>query len=43
MFGLLARKREGEIDAEIERLRQQHHALHDYMTGVSLSFDAHSS
>ncbi len=30
MFGLLAQKKEGEIDAEIGCLRSQHAGLHDY-------------
>jgi len=42
MFGLLAQKHEGAIDAEIERLRQQHHALHGFMAEISLSLDAYS-
>jgi hemerythrin-like domain-containing protein len=42
MFGLLAQKRQGEIDAEIERLRKQHDALHDYMNEISQSLDAYS-
>jgi hemerythrin-like domain-containing protein len=42
MFGLLAQKHQGEIDAEIERLRNQHAALHDYMTEISQSLDAYS-
>ena len=42
MFGLLAQKHEGEIDAELERLRQQHAALHDYMDEISRSLDAYS-
>jgi hemerythrin-like domain-containing protein len=42
MFGLLAQKHEGEIDAEIERLRNQHAALHGYMTEISQSLDAYS-
>jgi hemerythrin-like domain-containing protein len=42
MFGLLAQKREGELDAEIERLRDQHHSLHSYMTEISHSLDAYS-
>ena len=42
MFGLLAQKHQGEIDAEIERLRSQHHALHDYMNEISHSLDAYS-
>ena len=42
MFGLLAQKQEGEIDAEIERLRSQHAALHDYMNEISQSLDAYS-
>jgi hemerythrin-like domain-containing protein len=41
MFGLLAQKQEGEIDAEIERLRRQHEALHDYMNEISKSLDAY--
>ncbi len=42
MFGLLAQKHQGEIDAEIERLRNQHAALHDYMIEISQSLDAYS-
>jgi len=42
MFGMLAQKHQGEIDAEIERLRSQHHALHDYMNEISHSLDAYS-
>jgi hemerythrin-like domain-containing protein len=42
MFGMLAQKHEGEIDAEIERLRSQHSALHDYMNEISRSLDAYS-
>lgn len=42
MFGMLAQKHQGDIDAEIERLRDQHHALHDYMTEISHSLDAYS-
>jgi hemerythrin-like domain-containing protein len=42
MFGILAQKHEGEIDAEIERLRNQHHALHDYMSEISKSLHAYS-
>lgn len=42
MFGVLAQKHQGEIDAEIERLRDQHHALHDYMNEISKSLDAYS-
>jgi len=42
MFGLLAQKHQGEIDAEIERLRNQHAALHDYMTEISQSLNAYS-
>jgi hemerythrin-like domain-containing protein len=42
MFGLLAQKKEGEIDAELERLRSQHAALHDYMNEISQSLDAYS-
>lgn len=41
MFGLLAEKKEGEIDAELERLRSQHAALHDYMNQISQSLDAY--
>jgi hemerythrin-like domain-containing protein len=42
MFGLLAQKHEGEIDAEIERLRSQHQVLHNYMNEISISLDAYS-
>lgn len=42
MFGMLAQKREGELDAEIERLRDQHHTLHNYMNEISMSLDAYS-
>ena len=43
MFGLLAQKHEGAIDAEMERLRDQHSALHDYMNEISYSLDAYST
>ena len=43
MFGMLAQKHQGEIDAELERLRDQHHALHDYMNEISKSLDAYSA
>jgi len=42
MFGMLAQKHQGEIDAEIERLRSQHSTLHDYMNEISCSLDAYS-
>ena len=42
MFGLLAQKHEGAIDAEIERLRSQHEALHNYMNEISSALDAYS-
>jgi hemerythrin-like domain-containing protein len=42
MFGLLAQKQQGEIDAEIERLRNQHSTLHDHMNEISRSLDAYS-
>lgn len=42
MFGLLAQKHEGAIDAEIERLRSQHDALHNYMNEISSALDAYS-
>jgi hemerythrin-like domain-containing protein len=43
MFGLLAQKKEGEIDVEIERLRGQHSLLHDYyMNEISQSLDAYA-
>jgi hemerythrin-like domain-containing protein len=42
MFGLLAQKHEGAIDAEIERLRGQHEALHNYMNEISNSLEAYS-
>jgi hemerythrin-like domain-containing protein len=42
MFGFLAQKHQGEIDAEIERLRSQHGVLHDYMNEISQSLDAYS-
>ena len=42
MFGLLAQKHQGEIDAEIERLRSQHDALRDYMNEVSQSLNGYS-
>jgi hemerythrin-like domain-containing protein len=42
MFGLLAQKHEGAIDAEIERLRSQHQALHNFMNEISYSLDAYS-
>jgi len=42
MFGMLAQKHQGEIDAEIERLRNQHHSLHDYMNEISKSLDAYT-
>jgi hemerythrin-like domain-containing protein len=43
MFGLLAQKHEGAFDAEIERLRDQHHSLHNYMNEISKSLDAYSN
>ena len=42
MFGLLAQKHQGEFDSEIERLRDQHHSLHNYMNEISKSLDAYS-
>jgi len=42
MFGLLAQKHEGAIDAEIERLRNQHELLHNYMSEISDSLDEYS-
>jgi hemerythrin-like domain-containing protein len=42
MFGLLAQKHQGEIDTEITRLRDQHAALHNYMSEISESLDAYS-
>jgi len=42
MFGLLAQKHEGEIDAEVERLRSQHEALHNFMHEISISLEAYS-
>jgi len=42
MFGLLAQKHEGKIDAEIERLRNQHETLHYHMNEISYSLDAYS-
>jgi hemerythrin-like domain-containing protein len=42
MFGLLAQKHEGAFDSEIERLRDQHHSLHNYMNEISKSLDAYS-
>jgi hemerythrin-like domain-containing protein len=42
MFGLLAQKHEGAFDAEIERLRDQHHSLHNYMNEISKSLDPYS-
>jgi hemerythrin-like domain-containing protein len=41
MFGLLAQKHQGEIDAELERLRGQHDALRDYVNTMSESLDAY--
>ena len=42
MFGLLAQKHQGAIDAELERLRGQHDALRDYVNQISESLDAYS-
>lgn len=42
MFGLLAQKHQGEIDAEIARLRDQHATLHNYMNEISQSLEAYS-
>jgi len=42
MFGLLAQKHEGAIDTEIERLRNQHELLHNYMNEISDSLDEYS-
>jgi hemerythrin-like domain-containing protein len=42
MMGLLAQKKQGEIDAEVERLRAQHGVLHDYMNDISNALDAYS-
>ncbi len=42
MFGLLAQKHGGAIDAEIERLRSQHDALHNNMNEISSALDAYS-
>jgi hemerythrin-like domain-containing protein len=42
MFGLLAQKKQGEIDAELERLRAQHRVLHDHMNEISNALDAYS-
>ncbi len=43
MFGLLAQKHEGAIDAEIERLRSQHSVLHDHMNQISELLDSYSN
>jgi hemerythrin-like domain-containing protein len=42
MFGLLAQKHSGEVDAELERLRNQHEILRNYMSEISDSLDAYS-
>jgi hemerythrin-like domain-containing protein len=42
MFGLLAQKKQGRIDAELERLRAQHRVLHDHMNQISNTLDAYS-
>jgi len=42
MFGLLAQKHLGEIDGEIERLRNQHEILRNYMSEISDSLDGYS-
>jgi hemerythrin-like domain-containing protein len=42
MFGLLAQKHQGEIDAEITRLRDQHATLRDCMSEISRSLGAYS-
>ena len=42
MFGILAQKHLGEIDAETERLRNQHEVLRNYMSEISESLDGYS-
>jgi len=42
MFGLLAQKHLGEIDGEMERLRNQHEILRNYMSEISDSLDGYS-
>jgi hemerythrin-like domain-containing protein len=42
MFGLLAQKHSGEIDGELERLRNQHEILRNYISEISDSLDGYS-
>ena len=42
MFGLLAQKKSGEIDGELERLRNQHEILRNYISEISDSLDGYS-
>jgi hemerythrin-like domain-containing protein len=42
MFGLLAQKHLGEIDGEMERLRNQHEILRNFMSEISDSLDGYS-
>lgn len=42
MFGLLAQKHSGEIDPELERLRDQHEILRNYISEISDSLDGYS-
>jgi hemerythrin-like domain-containing protein len=42
MFGLLARKKSGAIDGELERLRNQHEILRNYISEISDSLDGYS-
>ncbi len=39
MFGLLAQKLDGKLDAQIEKLRAQHAVLHDLAHEISSSLD----
>jgi len=42
MFGLLAQKHDGKIDAFIERLRSQHEILHNLVAEISALLDGYS-
>jgi hemerythrin-like domain-containing protein len=42
MFGLLAQKHQGDIDAELERLRSQHDVLRNHVSEISDALDAYS-
>ena len=39
MFGMLAQKLDGKLDAQIEKLRSQHSVLRDLATDISSSLD----